>query len=69
MFKWLTKGYTRVPLFWVEFNLQKYNQHGTEGSCVAKIHPTLKEDDYVRVTLEQVIDYIRENYDMKKLSK
>ena len=34
MFKWiskrLTKNYISIPLFWVSFNLNKYNEHGAK---------------------------------------
>jgi len=73
MFNWLnrklTKNYTEVPLFLVEFNLNKYNEFGTENSCIIKIHPELKDDEYVVDTLNDLIDYIRIKFDMNDLSK
>ena len=33
LFKLLTKNYTRVPLFWVDFDLRKYQKFGEKGSC------------------------------------
>ena len=46
MFKWLsnklTKNYNNVPLFWVKFNLNKYQQNKIiVGQILSKIH--LKE--------------------------
>ncbi len=67
--KVLTKNYTEVPLFWVDFNLQKYEQDGAKNSCMAKIHPMLKDDEYVIKTINGLIDYIRNKYDMKELSE
>jgi len=67
--KKLTKNYTEVPLFWVDFNLEKYEKYGAENSCMVKIHPSLKDDEYVKQTLNDLVDYIRSNYDMNDLSK
>lgn len=65
----LTKNHTEVPLFWVEFNLNKYNEFGAKNSCVAKIHPELAHDIFIQCQLNDTIDYIREHWDMEKLSK
>jgi len=73
MFKWLnrkfTKNYTEVPLLLVEFDLDKYKTNGAKNSCMIRIHPELKGDKYIQTEINKVIDYIRENYDMEKLSK
>lgn len=65
----LTKNYNEVPLFWVDFNLNKYNEYGAKDSCSVKIHPELKNDQYIKEVLSDLIDYIRDVYDMKGLSK
>jgi len=73
MFNWLytklTKNYVEVPLFWVDFNLNKYNESGAKDSCTVKIHPELKDDEFIIDTLNDLIDYIRIKYDMEDLSK
>lgn len=73
MFKWLnkklTKNYTEVPLFFVNFDWKKYDTEGEKYSCVLKIHPSLKDDSKIRTGLETIIDYIRTNYDMEELTK
>jgi uncharacterized protein YeeX (DUF496 family) len=69
LIKRFTKNYTEVPLFWVLFNLNKYQKNGTKNSCIANIHPMLKNDEYIESTLNNLIDYIRDNYDMEELSK
>lgn len=73
MFNWLnrklTKNYNEVLLFWVDFNLNKYNEFGAKNSCIVKIHPELKDDEYVIDTLNDLVDYIRIKYDMNDLSK
>jgi hypothetical protein len=72
LLKWvtgkLTKGYNEVPLFYVTFNLNKYKENGTKGSCDVKLHPSIS-DEHVKEQLNSLIDYIRDNYDMEKLSK
>lgn len=65
----LTKNFNEVPLFWVDFNLNKYKKEGALNSCVVKIHPELSNDTYIKCAIIDVIDYIREHYDMEKLSK
>lgn len=73
MIKWLikktTKQYTKVPLLYITFNLKQYKEYGAKDSCEVKLHPSLKFDDYLTKHLGEIIDYIRENYDMDKLSK
>jgi len=73
MFKWaggkLTKDYTEVPLFWVDFNLVKYEKCGPENSCIVRLHPVLAGDKYIYDTLGEIIDHIRNSYDMEKISK
>ena len=73
MFNWLTrrltKNYKEVPLFWVEFNLNKYNEFGAKDSCTVKIHPELKDDVFIQCQLNDTIDYIRNHWDMERLSK
>ena len=73
MFKWiskkLTKNYNNIPLLYVNFNLNKYQQNGAKNSCIVKIHPEIKDDKYIIESLNNLIDYIRESYGMEKLSK
>jgi hypothetical protein len=63
----LTKNKTEIPLFWVNFDYKKYKEFGKEGSCMAHVHPTLKDDVYVKETLNDLIDYIRDNYKMEEM--
>lgn len=67
--KKLTNNYKEVPLFYVTFDLNKYKENGENGSCDLVIHPSLKDDKYITEPLERIIKYIREVYDMEKLSK
>lgn len=67
--KKLTNNYSKIPLFYVSFNLNKYLENGANKSCNVKIHLELKNDEHIKLLLNDVIDYIRGNYDMEKLSK
>ena len=73
MINWLnkkfTRNYTKVLLFWVTFDLNKYLKDGADNSCIANFHPTIKNDIFVKDKLFEIIDYIRNTYDMEKLSK
>lgn len=69
LIKKATKDYKDVPLFFVNFDLIKYREKGAKGSCYAQLHPALKDDPYIKEQLNGVIDHIRENYDMEKLTK
>lgn len=69
MFKLLTKKFTKVPLIFISFNLKRYFKYGEKDSCTISIHPTLKNDKYIKHLLNDLVDYIRENYDMESLSK
>lgn len=67
--KKITNGYQAVPLFYVNFNLKKYKESGEPGSCDLALHPSLKDDEYVKKQLNEIVDHIRKNYDMEKLVK
>lgn len=66
--KKLTNNYNEVPLFLVTFNLNEYEKNGAKGSCMVKLHPALKDENVV-AKLNDLIDYIRDNNDMEKLSR
>ena len=63
----LTKNLTKVPLLWITFNMQKYKKYGKKNSCMCHIHPSLKDDEYVIATMNELCDYIREKYNMNKI--
>ena len=67
MFKWLksklTKNLTEIPLFWVNFNAKTTDKK----NCMTHIHPELRDDKVVIESLNKLIDYIRDNYDMDKM--
>jgi hypothetical protein len=65
--KKLTNDYKEVPLFYATLNFNKYQEEGEKGSCDLKIHPCLKDDEFIIEQLNLLVDHIRNNYDMEKL--
>lgn len=63
----LTKNLTSIPIMFVSFNYKFYKEKGRVGSCMFKVHPLLREDEYIKEKLNHIVDYIRWNYDMDKL--
>ena len=63
----LTKNLQRVPLLRIGFNMKLFKEDGAKGSCMCVIHPILKDDEHIKTTLDELCDYIRENYDMEKV--
>lgn len=63
----LTKNKTEIPLFFVMFNYKKYKESGKVGSCIAQIHPILNGDDEIKAKINDLIDHIRDKYDMEKM--
>lgn len=63
----LTKNFTKVPLLWITFNMQKFKKYGAKGSCMCNIHPVLKGDKHITSAMNELCDYIRENYDMEDI--
>lgn len=63
----LTKNYKEVPLLFINFNYKKFKKSGKVGSCVLHIHPLLKNDEIVIQKMNELVDYIRDNYDMNEL--
>jgi len=66
MFKWikskLTNNLTEIPLLWVNYNSKTMDKK----NCMAHIHPELTDDKIVIESINKLIDYIRDNYDMNK---
>jgi hypothetical protein len=62
----LTYNFTRVPILWIDFNYQLYKKK-EKGSCMLRIHPSLENDQLILDTMNELVDYIRKNYNMKGL--
>ena len=45
--------------------MKKFKENGVKGSCMCNIHPMLADDEHIKSTLNDLCDYIRENYNMK----
>ena len=63
----LTKGKRCVPLIYINFNYQKYMQEGVSESCICSVHPDLAHDEKLITMMNEMVDYVRDNYDMNKL--
>ena len=63
----LTKNLQRVPLLRIDFNVKLFKKNGKKNSCMCAIHPVLKEGAYIKETLNELCDYIRDNYDMNEV--
>lgn len=65
----LTKNYKEVPLLRISFDLEGYQRNGAAGSCMCTTHPELSKNEVLLGKMFDLVDYIRNNYDMEKLSK
>ena len=59
-----TKNLTRIPLFTMTFNYRKYKADGKKDSCMFYTHPDIAKDEFVKSKLQEVVDHIRDNYDL-----
>lgn len=64
-----TKNLTRIPLFIMTFNYRKYKADGKKDSCMFYTHPDIAKDEFVKSKLQEVVDYIRDNYDLNIFTK
>lgn len=64
-----TKNLTRIPLFTMTFNYRKYKADGKKDSCMFYAHPDIAKDEFVKEKLCEVVDYIRDNYDLDIFTK
>lgn len=62
--RYKTKNLTRIPLFTMVFDYRKYKQDGKPGSCTFYTNPEIARDEFVKEKLGEVVDHIRDNYDM-----
>ncbi len=46
-----------IPLLWIT-----YNPHLPKPNVVCSVHPTLKEDEQLKVMFEEMADRVREVY-------
>lgn len=55
----------KVPILTITIDLEKYNNEH-KGSCAFYVIPDLQNDEHIKSTLFDLVDYIRENYDCNK---
>ncbi len=67
--KYKTKNLTRIPLFTMAFNYRRYKADGKKDSCMFYAHPNIANDEFVKSKLQEVVDYIRDNYDLDIFTK
>ena len=63
----LTKNRTQIPLLYVTFDYNKFKESGKVGSCTSHTHPVISKDDNIKLKVKELIDYIRDNYDMEEI--
>lgn len=64
-----TKNLTQIPLLVVTFDYKKYKKYGKQNSCWIYPHPEIQKDEFVKEKLFEVIEHIRDNYDMDIFTK
>lgn len=64
-----TKNLTEIPLFTMTFDYCKYKSHGKKDSYMFYAHPNIANDEFVKSKLQEVVDYIRDNYDLDIFTK
>ena len=62
--KLLTRNGTQIPLLYVTFDYNKFKKEGKINSCMCNIHPVIAKDDHIKQTLFELVNYIRDTYDM-----
>ena len=69
-FKRKTKNFTRIPVFVMTFDWNKFQKGGKENSCMLyTLHPDIAKDEFLKEKLSECVDYIRDNYDMEMFTK
>lgn len=68
--RYKTKNFTKIPLFTMVFDYQKFRENGKGKSCVLyAIHPDIVTDEFLKGKLQECVDYIRDNYDMERFTE
>ena len=64
-----TKNLTRIPLFTMTFDYRNYKVEDKQDSCTFYCRPDIVNDEYVKEKLSDVVDYMRDNYDLDMFTK
>lgn len=62
----LTKDKKEVALFWATIDVDKYNKCEKNNSLI-RIHPLYSDDKFIKNQLAELVDYIRDNYEVNEL--
>lgn len=62
-----TKNLTQIPIFYMTFDYKKYKMYGKENSCEFHCLPEIANDEFVKNRLSEVVDYVRDNYDLDEV--
>lgn len=61
--RYKTKNFTKIPLFTMVFDYQKFKENGKDKSCVLyAIHPDIATDEFLKGKLQECVDYIRDDF-------
>lgn len=53
--------------FLYDIDYRKYKKHGKENSCTFHCLPEIANDEFVKNRLSDVVDYVRDNYDLDEM--
>nr|DAE30094.1 MAG TPA: hypothetical protein [virus sp. ctQmo6] len=66
-YRWKTKNLTQIPVFCMTFDYRKYKKYGKKNSCAFYCYPDIAKDEFVKEKLCEVVDYVRDNYDLDEM--
>lgn len=66
MYRKLSRNGHRIALFAVSLDIDKYHK-AVKGSATCHLHPDIADDEELKQMAFNMIDYIRNHYDMDKL--
>jgi hypothetical protein len=49
------------------FDYRKYKRYGKKNSCTFHCLPEIANDEFVKEKLCEVVDYVRDNYDLDEM--
>ena len=65
-----TDNLKKIPLFVMTFDYWKYVKDGKDKSCMFHtVHPLLIDYNFVKKRLQEVVDYIRDKYNMELFTR
>ena len=63
--KLLTKNAKEIPILFVLFNERKYKE--SDKCFEVNYHPSFRDDEVIKEKTKDLMDYIKENYDLGNL--